>query len=222
MPGLYAVGECASVGIHGANRLGSNSLVEIVVFGKVAGEEAARYAASHPHGNTDSLYKQAVAAVAKSMALMEGDGSENPATLRNEMGDAMETGVGIYRTEELMQQTIDKLTELKQRYKNVQIKDKSSVFNTDWLYAIELGFLLDVAEAMAHSAIQRKESRGSHQRLDGFEERDDINFLKHSLAFYNENATPTIDYSPVTITKSQPAKRVYGAEADKQEAAKHD
>ena len=222
MPGLYAVGECASVGIHGANRLGSNSLVEIVVFGKVAGEEAARYAASHPHGNTNSLYKQAVAAVAKSMALMEGDGSENPATLRNEMGDAMETGVGIYRTEELMQQTIDKLTELKQRYKNVQIKDKSSVFNTDWLYAIELGFLLDVAEAMAHSAIQRKESRGSHQRLDGFEERDDINFLKHSLAFYNENATPTIDYSPVTITKSQPAKRVYGAEADKQEAAKHD
>ena len=128
---------------------------------------------------------------------------------------AMTNHLGIH-------EKIDKLTELKQRYKNVQIKDKSSVFNTDWLYAIELGFLLDVAEAMAHSAIQRKESRGSHQRLDGFEERDDINFLKHSLAFYNENATPTIDYSPVTITKSQPAKRVYGAEADKQEAAKHD
>ncbi|MFC3913148.1 fumarate reductase (quinol) flavoprotein subunit [Pseudaeromonas sharmana] len=222
MPGLYAVGECASVGIHGANRLGSNSLVEIVVFGKVAGEEAARYAASHPHGNTDSLYKQAVASVAKAMSLMEGDGTENPATLRNEMGDSMEAGVGIYRTAELMQQTIDKLAELKQRYKNVHIKDKSSIFNTDWLYTIELGFLLDVAEAMAHSAIQRKESRGSHQRLDGYEERDDVNFLKHTLAFYNENQAPTIDYSPVTITKSQPAKRVYGAEADKQEAAKHD
>ena len=223
MPGLYAVGECASVGIHGANRLGSNSLVEIVVFGRVAGEEAARFAASHPHGNTDHLYKQAMASVAKAMSLMEGDGTENPATLRNEMGDTMEAGVGIYRTEALMQETIDKLKELKQRYRNVRIKDKSSVFNTDWLYAIELGFLLDVAEAMAHSAILRRESRGSHQRLDeGCDVRDDVNFLKHSLAFYNEGEAPTIDYSAVKITKSQPAKRVYGAEADKQEGAKHD
>ncbi len=222
MPGLYAVGECASVGIHGANRLGSNSLVEIVVFGKIAGEDAAKFASSHPHGNTETLYKQAVASVAKAMSLMEGDGTENPANIRNEMGDAMEKGVGIYRTEALMQETIDKLAELKQRYKNIQIKDKSSVFNTDWLYAIELGFLLDVAESMAHSAIARKESRGSHQRLDGYEERDDVNFLKHTLAFHNAAGTPTIDYSPVKITKSQPAKRVYGAEADKQEAAKHD
>jgi len=222
MPGLYAVGECASVGIHGANRLGSNSLVEIVVFGKIAGEDAAKFASSHPHGNTETLYKQAVASVAKAMSLMEGDGTESPANIRNEMGDAMEKGVGIYRTEALMQETIDKLAELKQRYKNIQIKDKSSVFNTDWLYAIELGFLLDVAESMAHSAIARKESRGSHQRLDGYEERDDVNFLKHTLAFHNATGTPTIDYSPVKITKSQPAKRVYGAEADKQEAAKHD
>lgn len=222
LPGLYAVGECASVGIHGANRLGSNSLVEIVVFGRVAGEEAAKYASSQTFGDTDSLLRQAEASVANTMALMENTGNENPATIRHEMGDSMEQGVGIYRTEALMQETIDKLTELKQRYKNVQVKDKSSIFNTDWLYTIELGFLLDVAEAMAHSAIARKESRGSHQRLDGFEERDDVNFLKHTLAFYNPEGAPTIDYSPVKITRSQPAKRVYGAEAEKQEAAKHD
>lgn len=222
LPGLYAVGECASVGIHGANRLGSNSLVEIVVFGRVAGEEAAKYASSQTFGDTDSLLRQAEASVANTMALMENTGNENPATIRHEMGDSMEQGVGIYRTEALMQETIDKLTELKQRYKSVQVKDKSSIFNTDWLYTIELGFLLDVAEAMAHSAIARKESRGSHQRLDGFEERDDVNFLKHTLAFYNPEGAPTIDYSPVKLTRSQPAKRVYGAEAEKQEAAKHD
>jgi fumarate reductase flavoprotein subunit len=132
----------------------------------------------------------------------------------------MEAGVGIYRTEELMQGTIDKINELKARYKKIKINDKSSVFNTDLLYAIELGYMLDVAEAMAHSAINRKESRGSHQRLDGYEERDDVNFLKHTLSFYNGEGAPTIDYSDVKITKSQPAKRVYGSEGEKQDEAK--
>lgn len=215
MPGLYAVGECASIGLHGANRLGSNSLCELVVFGRVAGEEAARFAKQHEHIDSNILYRQGMEVVAKAMSLMENGGTENPADIRNELGDAMEHGVGIYRTEELMQSTIDKIKELKERYKRVHVADKSSVFNTDWLYTIELGFLLDVAESVAHSAINRKESRGSHQRLDGYEERDDVNYLKHSLAFYQADSEPTIDYSPVTITKSQPAKRVYGAEADK-------
>ncbi len=215
MPGLYAVGECASIGLHGANRLGSNSLCELVVFGRVAGEEAARFAKQHEHIDSNILYRQGMEVVAKAMSLMENGGTENPADIRNELGDAMEHGVGIYRTEELMQSTIDKIKELKERYKRVHVADKSSVFNTDWLYTIELGFLLDVAESVAHSAISRKESRGSHQRLDGYEERDDVNYLKHSLAFYQADSAPTIDYSPVTITKSQPAKRVYGAEADK-------
>jgi len=215
MPGLFAVGECASIGLHGANRLGSNSLCEIVVFGKVAGEEAAKFAKEHSHIDSNILYRQGMEVVAKSMSLMENGGTENPADIRNEMGDAMEAGVGIYRTAETMQQTIDKLKELKERYKHVRVADKSSVFNTDWLYTIELGFLLDVAESIAHSAIQRKESRGSHQRLDGYEERDDVNFLKHSLAFRNEDSAPTIEYSDVKITKSQPAKRVYGSEAEK-------
>ncbi len=215
MPGLFAVGECASNGLHGANRLGSNSLCEIVVFGKVAGEQAALFAKQHSHIDSNILYRQGMEVVAKSMSLMENGGTENPADIRNEMGDAMESGVGIYRTAETMQNTIDKLKELKERYKRVRVADKSSVFNTDWLYTIELGFLLDVAESIAHSAIQRKESRGSHQRIDGFEARDDVNYLKHSLAFRNENSAPTIEYSDVKITKSQPAKRVYGSEAEK-------
>ncbi len=215
MPGLYAVGECASIGLHGANRLGSNSLCELVVFGRVAGEEAAEFAKAHDHIDSNILYRQGMEVVAKAMSLMENGGTENPADIRNELGDTMEKGVGIYRTEELMQGTIDKLKELKERYTRVRVADKSSVFNTDWLYAIELGFLLDVAESVAHSAINRKESRGSHQRLDGYEERDDVNFMKHTLSFFNTDGAPTIDYSPVTITKSQPAKRVYGAEADK-------
>ncbi|NCB58803.1 MAG: fumarate reductase (quinol) flavoprotein subunit [Gammaproteobacteria bacterium] len=215
LPGLYAVGECASIGLHGANRLGSNSLCELVVFGRVAGEEAARFAKQHEHVDSNTLYLQGMEVIAKAMSLMENGGTENPADIRNELGDAMEKGVGIYRTEELMQGTIDKIKELKDRYTRVRVADKSSVFNTDWLYAIELGFLLDVAESVAYSAIQRKESRGSHQRLDGYEERDDVNFLKHSLAFHNTDGAPTIDYSPVKITKSEPAKRVYGAEADK-------
>lgn len=216
MPGLYAVGECSSNGLHGANRLGSNSLCEIVVFGKVAGEEAAKFAKENSHVDSNILYRQGMEVVAKSVSLMENGGTESPADIRNEMGDAMEAGVGIYRTAETMQQTVDKLKELKERYKRVRVADKSSVFNTDWLYTIELGFLLDVAESVAHSAIQRKESRGSHQRLDGYEERDDVNFMKHSLAFHNnEGGAPTIQYSDVKITKSQPAKRVYGSEAEK-------
>lgn len=215
MPGLFAVGECASNGLHGANRLGSNSLCEIVVFGKVAGEQAALFAKEHSHIDSNILYRQGMEVVAKSMSLMENGGTENPADIRNEMGDAMESGVGIYRTAETMQNTIDKLKELKERYKRVRVADKSSVFNTDWLYTIELGFLLDVAESVAHSAMQRKESRGSHQRIDGYEERDDVNYLKHSLAFRNEDGAPTIEYSDVKITKSQPAKRVYGSEAEK-------
>jgi len=127
----------------------------------------------------------------------------------------MEEGVGIYRTKESMQKTIDKLAELKERYKNIKIEDKSSVFNTEFLYAIELGYLLDTAETMAHSAILREESRGSHQRIDGFEARDDEKFLKHSLAHYQAGKAPKISYGDVKITKSQPAVRAYGAAGDK-------
>lgn len=214
LPGLYAIGECASVGLHGANRLGSNSLTELSVFGKLAGIESANYARQREHTDTAILVKNAEAIMERTEALLNSEGTENAADIRLEMGDSMEEGVGIYRTAESMQKTIDKLAELKVRYKNVKITDKSSVFNTEFLYAVELGYLLDTAEAMAHSAIKREESRGSHQRIDGFEERDDVKFLKHSLAYYQAGTDPKIDYSSVTITTSQPEARVYGAAGD--------
>lgn len=215
LAGLYAIGECASVGLHGANRLGSNSLTELAVFGQLAGQEAAKYAKNTQHQDIAPLKVQAEAVIKRMNDLLHSDGSEKSAVIRQEMGDCMEEGVGIYRTQESMQKTIDKLAELKQRYKNVKVEDKSSVFNTDFLYTIELGYLLDTAEAMAHSAILRQESRGSHQRIDGFEARDDDKFLKHSMAYYQADKAPKIDYSEVKITKSQPAVRAYGAAGEK-------
>ncbi|MCP1291757.1 fumarate reductase (quinol) flavoprotein subunit [Chromobacterium sp. Beijing] len=219
MPGLFAAGECSSVGIHGANRLGSNSLAELSVFGKVAGEEAARCARSRRPARREALQQQAEAAEARLHALRAREGGERIAELRREMAETMEAGCGIYRLEASMQATCDKLAELKQRFRNVHVEDKSSVWNSDWLLAIELGYQLDVAEAMAHSALQRRESRGAHQRLDGCEQRDDANFLKHSLAVYQGADAPRIDYGAVKITKSQPAVRAYGAAGLAAEAA---
>jgi fumarate reductase flavoprotein subunit len=225
LPGLYAVGECASVGIHGANRLGSNSLAELCVFGKVAGDQAAHFARSVTQGFSPNLETLATASQQRALALVKReDGHERISVLRREMALSMERGCGIYRTGPEMQATCDKLDELRERYRNVKVDDKSSVWNTDWLQAIELGFQLEVAQSMAYSALNRKESRGAHQRIDGFEERDDVNFLKHSLATYAGSSAPRISYGNVKITKSPPAVRAYGAagvtaEQGKKEAA---
>ena len=218
LPGLYAAGECSSVGIHGANRLGSNSLAELCVFGKMAGLEAARCAKTVPQGDSASLLRQAQAVEQKARGLLtRSGGTERIATLRREMATTMESGCGIYRMADTMQAACDKLDELRVRFDNVCIQDKSSVWNTNWLLAIELGYQLDVAQAMAYSALNRKESRGAHQRLDGFEQRDDVHFLKHSLAHYAGDGPPRIDYGAVKITRSQPAVRAYGAAGEKAE-----
>ncbi|WP_209687721.1 FAD-binding protein, partial [Cronobacter sakazakii] len=221
--GLFAVGECSSVGLHGANRLGSNSLAELVVFGQLAGTQAMERAMEVSSPRDDALNAQAADVEARLHALVHQDGNESWAKIRDEMGLSMEEGCGIYRTPELMQKTIDKLAELQERFKRVRISDTSSVFNTDLLYTIELGHGLNVAECMAHSAMARKESRGAHQRLDeGCTERDDVNFLRHTLAFRDADGTTRLDYSDVKITTLPPAKRVYGAEseaADKKETA---
>ena len=219
LPGLYSVGECSSVGIHGANRLGSNSLTELLVFGKVAGEEAAAYAKTVPHGSAAAVAALADDARGHALApLAREDGNERTSTLRREMAQSMEDGCGIYRTAAAMQATCDKLAELKERSRRVRLDDRSKGWNTDWLLAIELGYQLDVAQAIVHSALQRCESRGSHQRLDDYEARDDANFLKHSLAYCTGTGAPRIDYGPVTITSSPPGKRAYGAAGEQAEA----
>ena len=216
LPGLFAVGECASVGLHGANRLGSNSLAELCVFGKVAGEDALK----HAQTAADGLSHEAFAELAKQAyqpfeALKNRtDGTEKPADIRRELGAMMEAEVGIYRSAENGERAKAAIRELKARYQNVRVTDHADTYNTDWMTTVELGYLLDVAEAMIYSADARTESRGAHQRLD-FPERDDEHFLKHTLSFYRADAEPQLEYSNVLITKSQPAKRVYGAEGEK-------
>jgi fumarate reductase flavoprotein subunit len=217
--GLYSVGECSSVGIHGANRLGSNSLTELIVFGKVAGDEASAFARSVAISNPGALLKQAAAIRERALGIVtKSAGTERMAVLRTEMAKSMEDGCGIYRLGPEMQATCNKIDELKQRYKRLKIDDYSRAWNTEWLLAIELGYLLDVAQAIVYSAINRKESRGSHQRLDGFEQRDDANYLKHTLAYYAGDGAPRIDYGAVKITKSKPGTRAYGAAGEKAEA----
>ena len=223
LAGLFAVGECSSVGIHGANRLGSNSLGELTVFGRVAGEEAVKFAKGAPAVQTGRAGEQAKASAAKALALRDQKGGgERHSVLRKEMAATMEKGCGIYRLGVEMRETCDKLAELRRRAREVTLDDRSAVWNTDWLAALELSYQLDVAEAMAHSALERKESRGAHQRLDGFETRDDENFLAHSLAHYRADGAPEISYGPVKITKSPPGTRAYGALGEQLEHAKKD
>jgi len=220
LAGLFAAGECASAGIHGANRLGSNSLSELGVFGKMAGITAAAYARDTSVAPTATLERQAQDVERRALSLITAEGgSERLATLRDEMARSMEAGCGIYRLETEMQATCDTLAKLKERYRRLRLDDRSRVWNTEWLAAIELGYQLDVAEAIAHSALNRRESRGAHQRLDGYTTRDDAAFLKHTLAHYRGDAPPRIDYAPVNITRLPPGKRAYGAEAERIEQA---
>ncbi len=220
LPGLYAVGECASSGLHGANRLGSNSLAEFCVFGKVAGENAAKFSIEQGELTVSaSLKAQAQAAIDNIAKLRQQQGSENIADIRKALTLTMEDHCGIYREQGLLQTGLDKVNQLLERYQHIEIKDKSENFNTELLMAYELGMLLDVAKAMLVSALNRTESRGAHQRLEeAYNERDDDNFLKHSLAYFDHGEV-RLEYEPVNITRSQPRKRVYGAELDAQHKA---
>ncbi|HIO35811.1 MAG TPA: fumarate reductase (quinol) flavoprotein subunit [Candidatus Marinimicrobia bacterium] len=212
LPGLYAAGECACISINGANRLGSNSLTELLVFGRRAGKAAAQFALENPHLNTASLELQAAdeqERIGINFFRKEG-GTERIFSLRQEMNETMETSVGIYRSEKSLKETCNKIKELKDRFSNIIMEDRSFNFNTELTSALELEFMLDVAEAITYSALERTESRGSHQRTD-FPDRDDEKFLKHSLAYRNDTE-PRIDYKDVVITKWPPGERVYGKE----------
>jgi fumarate reductase flavoprotein subunit len=216
LPGLFAAGESASAGIHGANRLGSNSLAELGVFGKVAGVKAAAYAKSAVTALTTTLERQARDVEKRALSLIAAEGgSERPAELRDRMASTMDSGCGIYRDAGGMQTTCETIAELKERYRNLRLDDRSRIWNTEWLSAIELGSQLDVAEAIAHSALNRRESRGAHQRLDSFNTRNDAEFLKHTLAYFRPDGPPRIGFDPVTITRLPPGKRVYGGEAER-------
>jgi succinate dehydrogenase / fumarate reductase, flavoprotein subunit len=204
-PGLYAAGECACVSVHGANRLGTNSLLDLVVFGKHAGLKAAEYA------NGVDFEKLPVDAEAEARSqfdsLRNGSGKENAFDITTEMKKVMFDDVGIYRSGAIMESAIDKIQELKERYRHVSVSDTGKIFNTELLNAWELGNMLEVAELVAVCALNRTESRGGHTRED-YPERDDTNWLKHTLAC-KENGQVKIEYKPVVITRYPPKARVY-------------
>jgi fumarate reductase flavoprotein subunit len=209
--GLFAAGECACVSINGANRLGSNSLPEILVFGARAGKVAAEHAATVPHGFSSALLAQAndERRRLEEQFLRKTDGTERVAHLREAMQKIAEAGAGIYRTEKSLREAASALAELTERAENLSIDDHSRTFNTELLSALELTCMLDVATCMVHSALQRTESRGAHQRTD-YPARDDRNFLAHSLVTRDSDGNPKIEYSPVVITRWPPGERVYG------------
>ena len=210
LAGLYAAGEVACVSINGANRLGSNSLPELLVFGARAGRAAAEYASTQTDPNS-SLLAQAEDERRRLERdfLHKTDGAERPATIRTEMQETMEQGAGIYRSGEGLTRAADRLRELQERFRNVAMQDSSRTFNTELTAVLELSFMLDVAESIVHCALRREESRGAHQRTD-FTGRDDEHFLAHSLNYRNSDGSSRVEYLPVTITRWPPGERVYG------------
>ena len=214
LPGLYAAGEVACVSINGANRLGSNSLTELLVFGARAGLAAAEHASRNVEINQSVLAQASDEQRRIEQDLFSKKGHERIADLREEMQKTMEESAGIYRTGASLTTAVDRLRHLQERFGNVAIEDQSTTFNTERVSALELANMLDVAETILTSALLREESRGAHQRTD-FPKRDDERFLAHSLVHRNPDGSARVEYLPVTITRWPPAARVYG------EAPKH-
>jgi len=213
VPGLYAAGECACVSVHGSNRLGTNSLLDINVFGKRAGNNAVDYAKTVEFTPLPSDPAKEVRELVEN--LRGAAGGERIAALRKELQDEMDRNAQVFRTEESLQQVTETIHRLRERYKNVSIQDKGHRFNTDLLEAIELGFLLDLAEVVVFSAKNRKESRGGHMR-DDYPKRDDETYMKHTMAYltgdpHSADAADhiTLDWKPVVITNYQPMERKY-------------
>jgi succinate dehydrogenase / fumarate reductase flavoprotein subunit len=213
VPGLYAAGECACVSVHGSNRLGTNSLLDINVFGKRAGNNAVEYVKT---AEFLPLPEDPAAAVRGMLdGLRNSTGTERIAAIRKELQDEMDRGAQVFRTDESLAEVTGTIHRLRERYKNVVVQDKGKRFNTDLLEAVELGFLLDLAEVVVFSARNRKESRGGHMR-DDYPNRDDANYMKHTMAYlsgdpHSADAADhiTLDWKPVVITRYQPMERKY-------------
>ncbi len=210
--GLFAAGECACVSVHGANRLGTNSLLDINVFGKRAGIYAVEYARE---ADFVPVPENAISDVEKLLAIARNStGTEKVAVLRKELQDTMDKNAQVYRTEESLNEALDKIAELRTRYQNIQVQDRGKRFNTDLLEAIELGFLFDLSEVLVMTARERRESRGGHFRED-YETRNDEQFMVHSMA-YKLDKTPAkpgedirVDWKPVTVTNYPAMERKY-------------
>ena len=205
VPGLYAAGECACVSVHGANRLGTNSLLDINVFGKRAGIAAVEYAKKAKHV---PVPKDAAKDVLELIEKMQNStGTEKIAVLRKELQDTMDKNAQVYRTEESLDEALAVIADLRKRYEHIQVQDKGSRFNTDLLEAIELGFLFDLAEVLVVTSKERRESRGGHFRED-YPTRNDDKFMVHSMA-YKKGSKIKIDWKPVVITNYPPMERKY-------------
>ncbi|NGP03897.1 succinate dehydrogenase flavoprotein subunit [Rhodococcus sp. 14C212] len=209
VPGLYAAGECACVSVHGANRLGTNSLLDINVFGRRAGIAAAEYANTHDH--VDLPEDPARNVVEWLERILGAGGKERVADIRSELQQSMDNNASVFRTEETLSKALADIHALKERYKNITVQDKGKRYNSDLLEAVELGFLLEMAEVTVAGALNRKESRGGHARED-FPTRDDENFLKHTMAYKEgtELISPIrLAYKPVVQTRYEPMERKY-------------
>src|SRR5918999_3105401 len=204
--GLYAAGECACVSVHGANRLGGNALMETITFGKRAGQHAADWALSNTTVTVpDSATRDAEREL---KTLLDRRDGERPWQIRDELASTMHENFGVFRREEQMLAQGELVQRLRERYEHVVVDDKGDVFNSDLTQTLELGFLLELAECMVVSGLARKESRGAHARPYDYPDRDDENYLRHTIVTW-EDDRPTLDWRPVTITKWQPEERKY-------------
>jgi succinate dehydrogenase flavoprotein subunit len=206
LEGLYAAGECACVSLHGANRLGGNALMETITYGRRTGSHAAGQALA---GTPAALPESQLADAERELkALLDRKDGERPWKMRDELGETMHENFGVFRREEQMLQQGEIVTGLRERYERVVVDDKGSVFNNDLTQTLELGFLLELAECMVVSGLARKESRGAHARPHEYPERDDENFLRHTIVRWRDGR-PELEWKPVTLTKWEPKLRVY-------------
>jgi succinate dehydrogenase / fumarate reductase flavoprotein subunit len=206
LEGLYAAGECACVSVHGANRLGGNALMETITYGKRAGRHAAEWALAN---TTVTVPESSVSDAEHELKeLLDRTEGERPWKIREELGETMHHNFGVFRREDQMKEQQEIVAGLRERFEKVVVEDKGQVFNSDLTQALELGFLLELADCMVESGLARRESRGAHARPHDFPDRDDANYMKHTIVRWIADR-PVLDWKPVTVTKWQPQERTY-------------